>query len=117
MAKLGQVVRGVQRLRTEQGKKNRHRKPMTAEVMEVLRTSWSVAPGEINAKMLWAAAIGFFGFMRSGELTIPSTLGFDPEAHLSWHDVTTDSLTNPNDNQGQSKRHQRRTRSSRVAHW
>ena len=53
MAKLGQVVRGVQRLRAEQGVKQ---KPMTVEVLEVLRTSWSAMPGGVDAKMLWAAA-------------------------------------------------------------
>ena len=52
MAKLGQVVRGVQRLRAEQGVKQRHRKPMTVEVLEVLRTSWSAMPGGVDVKML-----------------------------------------------------------------
>ena len=96
MAKLGQVVRGVQRLRSEQGKIQRQRKPMTAQILEVLRVSWSIAPGGVDAKMLWAAAtLAFFGFMRSGELTVPSTRGFNPGAHLSWQDVATDSLMEP----------------------
>ncbi len=96
MAKLGQVIRGVQRLRAEQGKRQRQRKPMTTEVLEVLRTSWSVTPGGTDAKMLWAAAtLAFFGFMRSGELTVPSTRSFNPEVHLTWQDVAVDSMTNP----------------------
>ena len=96
MAKLGQVVRGVQRLRAEQGKTLRRRKPMTVEVLEVLWASWSVSPGGVDANMLWAAAtLAFFGFMRSGELTIPSTGGFNPGTHLSWQDMATDSVTSP----------------------
>ena len=96
MAKLGQVVRGVQRLRAEQGKTQRRRKPMTVEVLEVLRASWSVSPGGVDAKMLWAAAtLAYFGFMRSGELTIPSTGCFNLGTHLNWQDVATDSVTSP----------------------
>ena len=83
-------------MRGEQGKSQRHRKPMTVEVLEVLRVSWSVSPGGVDAKMLWAAAaLAFFGFMRSGELTIPSTGGFNLGTHLSWQDVATDSVTSP----------------------
>ncbi len=68
MAKLGQVVWGVQRLRSEQGIRQKQRKPMTVEGLEVLRSSWSRVPGGVDAKMLWAAAtLSFFGFMRSGE--------------------------------------------------
>ena len=49
---------------------------MTVEVLEVLRTSWSAMPGWVDAKMLCeAATLGFFGFLRSGELTVPSTGG------------------------------------------
>ena len=87
MAKLGQVVRGVQRLRAEQGVKQRCTKPMTVEVLEVLRTSWSAMPGGMDTKMLWAVAtLGFFSFLRSGELTVPSTGGggFNPGVHLGW---------------------------------
>ena len=83
-------------MRAEQGKSQRHRKPMTVEVLEVLRVSWSLSPGGVDAKMLWAAAaLAFFGFMRSGELTIPSTGGFNPGTHLSWQDMATDSVTSP----------------------
>ena len=93
MAKLKQVIRGVQRLRAEQGQQQRRRKPMTVQVLEILRRSWSAG---LDAKMLWAAAtLSFFGFMRSGEVTVPSTRAYDPSRHLSWQDVSTDSVANP----------------------
>ena len=46
--------------------------------------------------MLWAAAsLCFFGFFRSGELTVPTEAGYDPDTHLSFEDVSVDSLSNP----------------------
>ena len=46
--------------------------------------------------MLWAAtSLCFFGFFLSGELTVPSELGYDANAHMSFRDVSVDSLTNP----------------------
>ena len=46
--------------------------------------------------MLWAAScMCFFGFLRSGEIVVPSDGAYDPSAHLSYGDVRTDSLVNP----------------------
>ena len=46
--------------------------------------------------MLWAAALlCFFGFLRSGEITVPSDSTFDEGAHLSFKDVAVDSFQEP----------------------
>ena len=46
--------------------------------------------------MLWAACCTcFFGFLRSGEITVPSAGEYDPGAHLSYGDVTLDSRESP----------------------
>ena len=46
--------------------------------------------------MLWAAsALCFFGFFRSGELTVPADGAFDKSAHVGFKDVKVDSLVNP----------------------
>lgn len=46
--------------------------------------------------MLWAAAtLCFFGFFRSGELTVPSYTAFDPSRHLAWGDIATDNTLCP----------------------
>ena len=37
----------------------------------------------------------FFGFLRSGEVTVPSLREYDPEGHLSEGDVTLDNLSAP----------------------
>ncbi len=96
MPRLGQTLKGLQRLRTEQGVIKRQRKPMTLEGLETLRRSWTKVPGGGDARMLWAAAtLCFFGFTRSGELTSPSAHECDPAIHLQWEDVTTDCEKHP----------------------
>ncbi len=46
--------------------------------------------------MLWAAAsLCFFGFFRSGEITVPSETTYDEGAYLNFEDVTVDCLENP----------------------
>ncbi len=46
--------------------------------------------------MLWAVCFfGFFGFLRAGELTIPSdNAAFDPTTHLTVEDITIDDVAN-----------------------
>ena len=44
--------------------------------------------------MLWAAAtLCFFGFLRSGEITVPSDAAFDPSCHLTFQDATVNQVT------------------------
>ncbi len=96
MPRLTQTLKGLQRLRAKQGSVRRLRKPMTLDILEVLRRSWSKVPGGGDARMLWAAAtLCFFGFARSGELTTPSAREFDPAVHLQWEDMTTDCEKHP----------------------
>ena len=46
--------------------------------------------------MIWAAStLCFFGFMRAGELTIPSDESYDPTAHLSFADIAIDDPSQP----------------------
>ncbi len=46
--------------------------------------------------MLWAAMTTcFFGFLRSGEITLPSEASFDPATHLCFSDVSIDCIHNP----------------------
>ena len=42
--------------------------------------------------MLWAA-LGFFGFLQAGELTVNSA--FQPSIHMTVDDLQADSLVNP----------------------
>ena len=46
--------------------------------------------------MLWAAAtLCFFGFLRSGEITIPTDSSFDDTSHLTFSDIAVESLESP----------------------
>ena len=46
--------------------------------------------------MLWAAyCMAFFGFLRAGEITVPSFKVYDQEGHLSVGDVALDSQRDP----------------------
>ena len=46
--------------------------------------------------MLWAAAtMCFFGFLRSGEVAVPSDRAFDPSVQLAYADVRIDSQVSP----------------------
>ncbi len=44
MPRLTQTLKGLQRLRAKQGSVRRLRKPMTLDILEVLRRSWSKVP-------------------------------------------------------------------------
>ena len=46
--------------------------------------------------MVWAACcVCFFGFLRAGEIVVPSMSAYDPSVHLSFGDATLDSREAP----------------------
>ena len=54
-------------------------------------------PTDFDNIMLWSAfLLCFFGFLRSGEITIPDASSYDPTVHLNFQDI---SIDNPNDPQ------------------
>ena len=96
MAKLEQVMKGIKRSQAGKGKQAVKRRPMSTEVLTKLKEAWQSAPGGQDSRMLWAAAtLCFFGFLRSGEMTVPSEQGYDAGSHLSVGDISTDSLDTP----------------------
>ena len=56
----------------------------------------SKSPTAYQSIMLWATCCTpFFGFLRVGEMTVPSQEAYDSSVHLSIEDVAVDSKSNP----------------------
>ena len=113
LLRLELVLRGVKRRHGEV--RRQPRLPITPDVLSLLRTHWASRVDKRDAMMLWAACcLGFFGFLRAGEFTIPSLVIFDPSTHLTVNDVAVDSHSSPHFFVSGSNI-QRRTRSVRVS--
>ena len=97
MPRLKLVQAGIQRHKSEQHTGTvKIRLPITPTILHRIRDYWLPKSTELDIKMLWAAVvICFFGFFRSGEITIPSVNSFDPSRHLAWGDVSLDSVLEP----------------------
>ena len=86
--KLGQAKRSTTR--------SQPRLPITPAILRWLRCFWEAEKHNPDHIMLWAACcMCFFGFLRSGEVTVPSAKEYDPGGHLSEGDVTLDNVSAP----------------------
>ena len=95
MPRLQQVLKGIKYQQAAKQLKGRSRLPITPAILMKLKSIWLSNPSLDNI-MLWAAAsLCFFGFLRSGEITVPSDQAFDPRAHLTISDITVDSFKSP----------------------
>lgn len=96
MAILQCALSGIKRVQATIGSnKPRPRLPITSALMKALKKSWESQAPSYNTAMLWAATCTcYFGFLRSGEATVPSESAYDPAVHLSITDVSLDSQTN-----------------------
>lgn len=89
--RLHYVLRGVKRSPSQPLSSTR-RLPITINILQDLLRVWASDPDPFRARLLWAAScLGFFGFMRSGELTND---GKEPPA-IRVGDVAVDSHTTP----------------------
>ena len=75
---MNTLLRGIKLVHSQSGKPARVRLPITASLMRFIKGSMALKPNDYNSVMVWAACcIGFFGFLRSLFLTMPtSTLIF-----------------------------------------
>ncbi len=84
MSKLEGVLGGIKRWQA-----SCKRLPITKNILQPRME-------EFDNIMLWAAmATCFFGFLRSGELTVPTEGGFDTAVHLCFGDPSIDNPLNP----------------------
>ncbi len=86
MCRLEYVLKGI---KGEQARSphsdTRTRLPITPRILGALRYVWEKEKHSWDNIMLWAAICTcFFGFLRSGEICVPSQNTYDPGAHLSF---------------------------------
>ena len=75
------VLRGIKKEHSKQANITKSRLPITPNILLKLRSVWEEEASNI---MLWAACCTcYFGFLRSGEISIPSDREYDPSTHLA----------------------------------
>ena len=94
MPQLEYVSKGVKKMTA--ARVARTRLPITPSILLQLRQVWQAHPCRQDASMLWAAAcMCFFGFLRAGEVVVPSASNYDPAVHLSHGDVRAENTASP----------------------
>ena len=90
MSQLEYVIQVVKRMAQVQ---TRVRLPITPEVLKGLKRVWQKLPNQRDESMQWTAAtLCFFGFLRTGEVVVPTESTWDPSRHLVYGDLRIDSL-------------------------
>ena len=97
LPRLRLVLMGIRRMQADSRNYTpRTRLPITPPILHRIRELWNGRSTRASYVMPWAAVtLCFFGFFRSGEITLPSQGAFNPGKHLSWGDVAIDSPTKP----------------------
>ena len=89
--RLHRVVRGIKRT---QGSSTAQRLPITDSILLVIYKSLDLS--NRDHLTFWAACLlGYFGFLRSSEFSVPSLAAFSPSVHLSVADIAVDSVQFP----------------------
>ena len=93
MPQLEYVLKGAKHLATAGTRK---RLLITPTILRQIKKVWEESVVNQDFKMLWAAScLCFFGFLRSGEVTMPSERDYDAGVHLCFGDVRLDSHKSP----------------------
>lgn len=94
MPQLEYVIKGMKKKTGD--RRGRSRLPITPEILIQLRGVWWSQDGGRDRELLWAAScMCFFGFLRMGEVVVPSDAGYDSSSHLSQGDVRVDNVSSP----------------------
>ena len=75
---------------------SRTRLPITPEILSQINQHWKGRQVEWDVTMIWAAMLlCFYGFLRTGEVVVPSNTEFDPSQHLTYDDIAVDKIRDP----------------------
>ena len=89
--RLQRVLRGVKR---SQGSPAARRLPITDSLHLVIHRALDLTNFDHCA--FWAACmLGYFGFLRAAEFTVPNLASFSPAIYLTVADIAMDSLQSP----------------------
>lgn len=96
MPKLDQIMRGIKITRAKQGKTPKRKLPVTPVILRQVKAVWKDRASNYNQSLMWAAVTTcFFGFLRSGEITVKANETYDKATHLAFEDVASDSRSAP----------------------
>ena len=97
LPRLRLVLAGIRRTQAESRTSTKKpRLPITPHILNCIRCLWDSRPTRTRFIMPWTAvSLCFFGFFRSGEITVPSLERYDERFHLGWGDVAIDDPANP----------------------
>ena len=96
MPVLEHVLRGIKKEHAKKAKPTLTRLPITPNILLKIRKIWEEDASNFDHIMLWAACCTcYFGYLRSGEICVPSPKEYDPSAHLSINDIAVDCHDKP----------------------
>ena len=96
LPRLHYILQGIKRSEAQKQVEKRPRLPVSPSILRKLKHIWEEESSQPNRIMLWAACcLGFFGFLRMGEMTVPSQEAYDPAVHLNKGDVAVDDPAAP----------------------
>ena len=96
LMKLEGVVKGIKSQQARSAPSSPKRLPITLGILKRIKPFIIKSSSDHDSVMVWVAACTcFFGFLRAGELTVPTETAFDPAVHLCLADVSIDCIANP----------------------
>ena len=94
--RLEYTLKGIKRCEAEAGLSRRERLPISPTILRTIKTMWEPEASNPDKAMLWAACcLGYFCFLRAGEMTVPNDWEFDPSVHLMKKDLALDNQREP----------------------